>query len=67
VAMLYLDVFDADGQWVRANVFVDERSTGPMFREGFIRQSISDLDGGRCRCHQEGLLIAVPHGSDKAA
>ena len=29
--------------------------------------SVSDFDGGRCRCHQENLLIAVPHGSDKAA
>ena len=37
VAMLYLDVFDADGQWVRANVFVDERSNGTLFREGIIR------------------------------
>ena len=35
--MLYLDVFDADGQWVRANVFVDERSNDTLLREGFIR------------------------------
>jgi hypothetical protein len=35
--MLHLDVFDADGQLVRANVFVDEGSNGTLFREEFIR------------------------------
>jgi hypothetical protein len=37
VAMLHLDVFGADGQLVRANVFMGEGSNGTQFREGFIR------------------------------
>ncbi|XP_057381581.1 uncharacterized protein LOC130704121 [Daphnia carinata] len=38
VAMLHLDVFDADGHTVKANVFVDEGSDSTLFRDAFIRR-----------------------------
>lgn len=39
VAMIHLDVLDADGQDVQGNVFVNEGSDSTLFREGFIRRS----------------------------
>lgn len=36
--MLHLDVFDANGHLVKANVFVDEGSGSTLFRDGFVRR-----------------------------
>ncbi|KZS02551.1 Uncharacterized protein APZ42_000367, partial [Daphnia magna] len=38
VGMIPLEVFDIDGNIVRANGFVDEGSDSTLFREGFVRR-----------------------------
>ncbi|KAI9554965.1 hypothetical protein GHT06_020249 [Daphnia sinensis] len=38
VGMIQLDVLDADGRTVKANVFLDEGSDSTLFREEFIRR-----------------------------
>lgn len=38
VAMPHLDGFDADGQVVKANIFVDESSDGTFYCEAFVRR-----------------------------
>ena len=65
---MHIGVFDADGQRVRPNVFVDEGRQRDAVSWGIHPSSLfgwsfPDDDFGRCRCHKECLLITVHHGS----